>query len=73
VFGIATLEDEAVLFRSTTTGTGGFGISGITTFGASNRNGIPSGCSKGNTITTPATATCKPIDANIVHRLLDET
>jgi hypothetical protein len=71
--GIAKLEDEAALSRSTTTGTGGFGIKGITTFGASTRNGIPSGCSKGSTITTPNTTTCKPIDASIVHRLLKET
>ncbi len=56
-----------------TTGTGGFGISGINTFGASLWNGSASGCSRGKTITTLAIATCKPTDANVVHRLLEET
>jgi len=74
MLGIAILEAEAeAALCVVTTGTSGFGISGTTTFGASKRNGSASGCSNGSAITTPATATCKPIDTNVVHRLLEET
>jgi hypothetical protein len=64
---------EEACCACTTTGAGGFGSRGVTTFGASTGNGIRSGCSKGSIIATPTTATCKPIDASIVHRLLEET
>jgi hypothetical protein len=74
VLGAAILDEEAEgALSGCTTGTGGLGISGITTFGASTRNGNASGCSNGNIITTPTIAPCKPIDANVVHRLLEET
>jgi hypothetical protein len=73
--GAAILDEEeaAGCLCTCTTGTGGFGISGIQTFGASRRNGATSGCSRGSAITTPATTNCKPIDANVAHRLLEET
>jgi hypothetical protein len=74
VIGAAILAEGAEdSLRTCTTGTGGLGTRGITTLGASNRNGNASGCNRGNIITTPTIATCKPIDANVVHRLLEET
>jgi hypothetical protein len=74
VLGMAIVDADAeAALCVVTTGTSGFGINGTTTFGASRRNGNASGCSNGSVITTPAIAACKPIDANVVHRLLEET
>jgi hypothetical protein len=73
VIGAAMLDEGAEDSLRTCTGKGGLGVRGITTLGASNRNGNASGCSNGSVITTPTIATCKPIDANVVHRLLEET
>jgi hypothetical protein len=74
MLGAAILDEEAEAALCTcTTGKGGLGTRGITTFGASNRNGNASGCNSGSIITTLTITPCKPIDANVVHRLLEET
>jgi hypothetical protein len=73
-FDINPLDEAAAASLCTrSTGTGGFGTRGTSTLGVSKRNGNASGCNSGKAITTAATATCKPIDPNVVHRLLEET
>ena len=71
--GAIALTDEEEAFSTRSTRTGGLGISGTSTRGASCRNGKASGCSSGSTITTAATATCNPTEAATVHRFLEDT